>query len=99
MEISPEIMDVALRIRELCGPQSIFLYNRREGLRGATTAFKLCLVVETEDKAALERTIYLEVDSEVPFDVLLYTPEEWEICSKDTAAFACKIKETGVVLL
>lgn len=88
-------------VEEIAGryrPQRIYLYNQRYSAAGATTAFKLCVVAEFPDIAAAEREIYLEIDCEVPFDVLLYTPAEWEeLCAKPSS-FARKIQATGKVV-
>ena len=41
---------------------------------------------------------YLEIDSDIPFDLFLYTPEEWDISVKDSASFASRIMRKGCVV-
>ena len=83
---------------ESLAPYRVFIYNRRENHRGQVTGFKLCIIADTPDKAAAERDIYLGFDSDVPFDVLIYTPEEWEQITRQEASFAKKIIETGLIV-
>lgn len=40
--------------------------------------------------------MYLNIDSNKPFDIILYTEEEWEECIKDLASFASLINRTGI---
>lgn len=89
---------VVAEIAELLHPKVIYLYNQRISLRGEFVSFKLCVVARFDDKHQAELAVYRHVDSEIPFDVLLYTPEEWEELSRDTAAFASHIIETGTVV-
>lgn len=39
---------------------------------------KLCVVIPEGDSEAAERRLYLEVESELPFDALVYTGGEWK---------------------
>jgi len=41
---------------------------------------------------------YLEIDSDIPFDLFLYTPEEWDISVRDSASFASRILRKGCVV-
>ena len=42
-----------------------------------------------------ERLIYREVDSPVPFDVVIYTPGQWEQALSLPDSFASQISRTG----
>ena len=98
MEISPHVQRLAAEIRALCSPEKIYLYHAKFDLNQQVTSFKICVVAETGDKAALERRIYLELDCDIPYDLSLYTPEEWEACMKNPHSFAVTIREKGVLL-
>ena len=89
---------VSQRIVEMFAPSRIYLYNQRMGTCGQTSGFKLCVILATQDKAKVERDIYLHIDCEVPFDVIVYTPEEWEALQNRDCSFARKIKQTGIVV-
>jgi len=90
------VREVVDAVAALLAPQTIYLYNQKLNNRGEFTSFKLCVVGGFADKIKAERTLYWEVDSEIPFDVVLYTPQEWKELSASPAAFACHIKETGM---
>lgn len=95
---APEVAAVVGEIAEMVNPLRIYLYNQRFSAAGATTGFKLCVVGEFPDKQATERDIYLHIDSEVPFDVILYTSQEWKALCDRTDSFARKIFLTGTVV-
>lgn len=96
--ISPTIKSVVEKITELLIPDVIYLYNQKVNANNAVTSFKLCVVADVPDKFAAERDIYMEIDSDVPFDILIYTGEEWNGLVVNHTSFAHKIKETGTVV-
>lgn len=98
---SEDVARVVKGVEEMLQPKTIYLYNQRFNSQGETTGFKLCVVgalPEGRCKDAVERDIYLRLDSEVPFDVMVYSPEEWERILEDPVSFAQKIKRTGMVV-
>lgn len=58
----------------------------------------LCVIVEVDDKRMLLTDMYLHIESDVPFDLLLYSPEEWEQCILDRTSFAYQINKEGILL-
>jgi hypothetical protein len=95
---SPMIDGVVEQIARLTAPERIYLYNQRINSRHEVTSFKLCMVVDVPDKFAAERDIYMDIDCDVPFDILIYTREEWEGLTANHTSFAYKVKETGTVV-
>jgi hypothetical protein len=96
--VPPEVRRVTdLIIAQLC-PQKVYLYNQRVNIGGVTYAFKLCIVLETADKHAAETELYMQIDCDVPFDLLMYTPREWEALLAQPGSFAGRIRRTGVLL-
>lgn len=93
-----EVARVVSEIVEMVHPVRIYLYNQRFSAAGATTGFKLCIVGDFPDKADAERNLYLHIDCEVPFDIILYTPQEWQTLCDRTDSFARKIFLTGTVV-
>lgn len=92
---------IALVVEEIVNllhPHTIYLYNQRISLKGEYISFKLCVIADFPDKTEAERSVYRNIDCAIPFDVLLYTPGEWEELSHNTAAFASHIIETGTVV-
>lgn len=79
-------------------PLKIYLFSHKIASTGETTSFKLLMVLDTADKEAVQRKAYLDIECDAPFDIVVYTPAEWEMLVKDTSSFAGKISRTGVVL-
>lgn len=76
-------------------PDTIILFNVKHSPSGQTKSFKLCVVAETDDTALTEKRIYLDIDSDVPFDVLVYTPHEWQKLLQEKNSFANRITQEG----
>lgn len=98
VQIQNRVKKVVSALQEKLSPDKIILFSQKFNLQGQVSSFKLCLVTPTEDKTKTELDVYLAVDSAVPFDVLIYTPEEWQIALGRTNSFASRIQEGGVVL-
>lgn len=99
MEENPVILNVVDQILEHCSPHKIVLFNKKHDLFDNLTSFKLCVVVPDDiDTNELECTLYLELECENPFDVLLYKESEWHNLIVDETSFAGKILKTGVTL-
>jgi len=92
------VRHVADSIAALLKPERIYLYNQKLNCKGEFTSFKLCVVGDFADKQKAEQTLYWEIDSDLPFDVQLYTPREWEELSEKPNAFARHIKNTGTIV-
>ena len=89
------VRDVVDEIVALLEPCAVYLYSQKMSWRGELSSFKLCVIGGFEDRQAAERAVYHRVDSELPFDMLLYTLPEWEEHSADPDSFAYSIKKTG----
>lgn len=98
MECACAIESVVGEIVDLLSPQTIYLYNRKLNPKGELTSFKLCVISDLSDREQAERDIYRKVDCPIPFDILLYTPQEWEHLREDPATFASRIQQEGTVL-
>ncbi len=93
----PEIGRVINEIVELVEPKQILLFHAK-GLSHPLVGFKLCIIQDKLSREELERQVYIGVDSEVPFDIVTYTPGEWEQLSVQEGSFASRIQQTGVVV-
>ena len=94
----PELLHVVQRIVAFVQPDVVYLYNQRINAKDEITSFKLCLVADVADKSAAERTIYLQIDCDIPFDILLYTRAEWQDLTQNATSFAYKIQQSGTVV-
>lgn len=91
------IQQIADEIAALVKPDKIIVFNAKSAAEGITS-FKLCVVLDTKEKGEAERRIYVNVDTPVPFDVILYTLEEWGELSRAHGSFANKVAQTGRVI-
>lgn len=72
-------------------------YNTKYDMDGNISAFKLCIVGDIPDKRRMLTRIFDEVDSDIPYDVLLYTDEQFRELTKDDGAFASHVNQKGRV--
>lgn len=99
--IYPEIQTVADEIAELGKPIRIYLISHKTNhATNQLASFKLALIVpdDTKSISELECYLYTAVDSDCPYDLVLYKESEWNTLSEDPRTFAWSIKEDGSVL-
>ena len=80
-------------------PNKILLFGSYA--RGASengSDIDLCIVAETKDKRNTLTDMYYDLTSDLPIDIILYTPEEWMNCLQDPCSFASQINKEGVLL-
>ena len=92
------ISDVVDQIVYNFGPKKIILFSRKDDLSGNCLSFKLCILLNCKDKLEAEREIYINTDSEIPFDIIVYTPDEFEDNLGVVGSFASKVNRTGIVV-
>jgi hypothetical protein len=90
-----DIAEVVGRIAKGFAPEKIYLFSFKRGHLGRSAGFKLCVVVESDDIEQTERQIYLKIDSEVPYDLVLYTPEMFAELLARKGSFAGRVVESG----
>lgn len=95
---NPHVQELIESVASLCSPRKIYIFSMKYDLRQNVTGFKLCVVADTADKRKLEQDIYLTLDCEIPYDVVIYTSEEWEQFSGSGHSFAHSILEKGVLV-
>ena len=94
----PAIIHVVEEIREIANPDQIIVFNLKRNLHDEITSFKLCVVAPTTNKTKLEHALYLQIDCDLPYDILVYTPGEWARLTADPLSFAHKIQQSGCVV-
>lgn len=60
--------------------------------------FDIAVIIEEGNSKETEKSICLNVFSEVPFVCLCYTKEEWDNLLKDKFSFATRIKGKGQLI-
>lgn len=96
-------MDEIERIRDeivaRCKPEKIILFGTKHSVSsGSLREITLCVVVDSPDKAALERQLYMDINSDISFNVLVYTTDEWNRHLSDEQSYAHRIMEKGTVI-
>ena len=92
------IANVVEQITKLVDVHKIILFSKKEDLTGEISSFKICVIISCGMKNVCEKNIYINVDSEIPFDVVVYTYEEWENLRKTKGSFGNKIDNIGRVI-
>ena len=95
MQTDDCVKEVCDRIYQEFLPLKVILFNVKRSGSGRIRGFKVCIVAETAKKELLEKRIYLDIDCEIPFDVLVYTPTEWAELTKQKNSFANRIMQEG----
>lgn len=93
------IEKTAAEIAGKCRPEKIYLISMKTDTSGELISFKLGVILGAEMKHAdLEEELYTSIDCDVPFDLVLYTSEDWDELSAEPGTFAWKILNSGTLL-
>lgn len=82
----------------IADPLSVWMFSHKDRSDGTCFAAKFCLVVADGEPDRLEQELYLEIDSPISFDVLVYTQEQWRSSLAKPMSFASRVQEMGCVL-
>ena len=94
-----EIKRITEQLVNRYAPERLLLFgSQAKNNARPNSDIDLCVITKTEDKHKLLTDMYINVKSEKPFDLLLYTPDEWEVFKNDDLSFAYIINTEGVVL-
>ncbi|WP_049765166.1 nucleotidyltransferase domain-containing protein [Alkaliphilus metalliredigens] len=80
-------------------PDKIILFGSlAKGVIHKDSDLDLCVIIKTNHKRSLLQDMYVNIESDISFDIVLYTKEEWEENIKDPTSFAYKILDEGEFL-
>lgn len=85
-------------IVRLAAPKRILLFSHKQHPDGQLSAVKLCVIIGEGDPLAVERELYMRIDSDLPYDLLVYGQADWERLVLSGKSFARRIQQTGSVL-
>ena len=92
-------MEISREICALCNLEKIIVFGQKSSMNSdAIRDVSLCLIADTDDKETLENTIYMSVDHDVSFNLLIYTPEEWNSLTLDIQSYAFRVVKKGTVI-
>jgi uncharacterized protein len=95
--VSKEIEMIKNDIVNKYNPKRIMLFgSQAKGTARTKSDIDLCIVKDTDNKKDLIMDMYINIEAEKPFDLLLYTEKEWEKNLKDKLSFAYLINKQGV---
>jgi predicted nucleotidyltransferase len=78
-------------------PDQIILFGScAKGVIRKNSDIDLCIIKEIEKIREFRIDLQLNLQSEIPFDIVAYTPESWAKYSEDSTSFAYLIKKQGV---
>ena len=99
LKSNTEIQKITQQFIEHYKPDKLFLFgSHAKNSARRDSDIDLCVIVEVEDKRMLLTEMYVNIESDIPFDLLLYSPEEWKQCVLDKTSFAYLINKEGVLL-
>jgi predicted nucleotidyltransferase len=99
MTIENEIQSIKNQLVELLSPKSIILFgSQSKGTARKNSDIDFCIIKNTDDKKALLTNAYIHIESTKPFDLILYTEDEWNAAQDELSSFAHLIKKGGLVL-
>ncbi len=80
--------------------ETIYLVSVKVDTLGELTSFKLGLIVDDTVKSTSEfiAKLYIDIDCELPYDIIVYTQSEFDSLKDDNGTFANKIISKGTVL-
>lgn len=99
IDIKKEINSIKDQIITNYAPAKIVLFgSQAKGTATKRSDIDICIIKDTDNKRQLLTDMYLNIDSVRPFDLVLYTEDEWRQCANDTTSFAYQISKKGTVL-
>ncbi len=98
MKNNSVIKNVCLQIASLADVSKIYLFSHKTDVLGNLTSFKLVVVIGSGDKTACEKALYSQVESDLLFDIVVYTKSEWDEFVKKPFSFADKVSQKGSVV-
>ena len=99
VNVHAQITSIKEQIISQYAPAKIILFGSHvKGTATPKSDIDLCVVKNTNNKRELLTEMYLNIESDKPFDLVLYTEPEWEECVNDTTSFAYIINKKGIVL-
>jgi uncharacterized protein len=95
-----EIENIKNQIIDIYQPLDIILFGScAKGRVKKNSDIDICVILETNDKRQAARNMLLKISYNIDLDIVIYTPEEWELYKDNKSTFAGIICKTGVSLI
>ncbi len=92
------ISEVVNQITKLVEVEKIILFSKKTDLNGEVSSFKICVITYGNDVHEYEKAIYIDVESDIPFDIIVYSSESWKKYLSEESSFCNKVNSTGSVI-
>lgn len=88
--------EIIRQIIEKHAPDKVLLFgSRAKGALRKGSDIDLCIVKDTEDVRGFKRDVQLSLDTDIPVDLVVYTPAAWAELTRDSSSFAYQIHARG----
>lgn len=98
MNSDARLKDLCDQIIRISNASRVILFSFKQDTDGNLSSVKLCVLIRSGDSQEMEHRLYVEIDSELPFDVLVYNQDEWAELIENKMSFAARINWSGRVL-
>lgn len=86
-------------IRRCCTPRCVILYGEKVTAgQHAIKSADFCIVLDQFNRSQLLQKLYLNIQTEIPVQFVLYTTEEWNTLIQNPNSYASRIQKKGTVL-
>ena len=87
------------KIVKSADPEFIILFGQKNYIGSdKIREVNLCIVVSCTDCKKTVKRIYLEVESDIAFNIIVYTHEEWLRLKNDDTSYVASIIKKGVLI-
>ena len=95
-----DIRDAVLEgIRRCCTPRCVILYGEKvTAEHHAVKSADFCIVLDRFNRSQLLQKLYLNIQTDIPVQFVLYSTEEWNVLVKNPNSYASRIQKKGTVL-
>ena len=94
----PLLDKLLAEIVETARPSRVLLFSQKTCPDGSPSSVKLCVIIPDGDPRAVEHRLYMEIEAELSFDVLVYTAQQWERLARTPYSLAARADKAGRVL-
>ncbi|MGN0614560.1 MAG: hypothetical protein ACI4JB_11775 [Porcipelethomonas sp.] len=101
MKDNPYVKELEKKLLDSCREiKKIYLISVKVDTMGELTSFKFGLIVDNSIKSTSELAgrLYFNIDSELPYDLVIYSEKEFDELKGEIGTFAWKINNSGTVL-
>ncbi len=91
------IVPLIEQLKEIFNAEKVYVFGVKYNAENEVTDFDVCIVADFKEceRNALLKRAYIETDFDVPFDIFLYTPNDFDELAEEPASFVSRILRIG----